>query len=60
MSNEAPSGSNKLDTTLLIVNLCLTFISTVILGLKIRMKCCCGELAMKGKDNTSTDTPPTP
>lgn len=60
MSESPTASSNKVETTLLIVNLVLTFISTVILGLKIRMKCCCGELAMKGKDNNSPDSPLAP
>jgi len=59
--SDSPTGySSRPETTLLIANLVLTFIGTAILSLKIRMKCCCGELAMKGKDNTATDSPPTP
>lgn len=57
-----PNQTGKLDAIFIIniVSLMLTFISTVILGLKLRMKCCCGEISMKGKDNTSKDSPSPP
>lgn len=62
--SESPTTNQtgKLDAIFIIniVSLMLTFISTVILGLKLRMKCCCGEISMKGKDNTSKDSPSPP
>ena len=55
----ATTQTGKLDAIFIIniVSLVFTFISTVILGLKLRMRCCCGEISMKGKDNTSKDSP---
>lgn len=55
----ATTQTSKLDAIFIIniVSLVFTFISTVILGLKLRMRCCCGEISMKGKDNTSKDSP---
>ena len=54
-------GTGNLTETLIIVNLVLSFISTILLGMKFRVKCCCGELNIRGKNappsSSSTSSP---
>lgn len=48
--------SFDLNSTLLVVNLVLSLVSTIMLGVNFRMKCCCGELNITPKDDKQAAT----
>jgi hypothetical protein len=47
-----------INTTLLIINLVLTFLMTVITSTKLRCKCCGGSLDFRPKDSASPPASP--